>query len=386
MMDMDDALLQLDAQGLLRHRQIVSSAQGPYLTVDGQSYLSFCSNDYLGLANHDLIKASVASGLAQYGVGAAASAVISGHSSAHDALESMLADFVGMPRALYFSNGYMANIGILQALATSGDVVFSDRLNHACIIDGARLSRADFKVYPHADTAALAKLLARSTHPNKLVVTDAVFSMDGDIAPLRDILALCEAHDAWLVVDDAHGFGVLGKQGRGTLSHLGLVSDRLIYMGTLGKAAGVYGAFVAGAANVIEWIMQRARTYIYTTASPAILATALMTSVQLIEQEEWRRKQLQRLVARLKQQLDGLPWALLPSETAIQPLIVGDNATALRLMAGLRTQGIWVPAIRPPTVPAGTARLRMTLSALHEDAHIDQLSEALWQLASVSPE
>lgn len=384
MFDIDGALLQLQEQHLLRKRKIVSSAQGPSLVVDGQPCLSFCSNDYLGLANHPVLKEAAILGLEHYGVGAGASAVISGHSAAHEALEVMLANFVGMSRALYFSNGYMANIGIIPALVDSGDVVFSDRLNHACLIDGARLSRAEFKVYPHGDAERLATLLAKSTHPNKLVVTDAVFSMDGDIAPLADILALCERYDARLVVDDAHGFGVLGQQGRGTLSHLGITSDRLIYMGTLGKAAGVYGAFVAAHANMIEWLLQRARTYIYTTASPAFLATALMASIKVIEQEQWRRDQLQLLARRLKERLAGMPWQLLPSDTAIQPLIVGDNVTALRLMDGLRTQGIWVPAIRPPTVPKGTARLRISLSAAHTEAHIDQLSDALIHMACLS--
>jgi 8-amino-7-oxononanoate synthase len=382
MPDFHVELAQLQEQGLLRTRRIVQGPQDVYLHVDGHDYLSFCSNDYLGLANHPELIAAAHAGLEQFGVGAGASALISGHSSAHEALEDQLAAFVGMPRALYFSNGYMANLGIIPALIGAGDTVFSDRLNHACLIDGARLSRAEFKVYPHNDVATLERLLAKCSSPRKLVATDAVFSMDGDIAPLPELLALCERHDAWLVVDDAHGFGVLGPQGRGSLAHFHLSSPRLVYMGTLGKAAGVSGAFVAAAADVIEWLVQRARTYVFTTASPAMLATSLSASLHLIEKEEWRRDRLKQLAQSLATGLRGLPWQLLPSSTAIQPLIIGDNQTAVQLMEQLRARGIWVPAIRPPTVPKGTARLRITLSANHTEEHIAQLVHALHALAA----
>lgn len=375
--DFQDALALLQSQHMLRKRRIVSSPQGPFLQVDGKPCLSFCSNDYLGLANHPALIAAAQAGMAQFGVGASASALISGHSQAHEILEQELAAFTGMPRALYFSNGYMANLGAIAALVGSGDTVFSDRLNHASLIDGARLSRADFKVYPHSDTTTLARLLQKCKSPRKLVATDAVFSMDGDLAPLTELLALCERYDAWLLVDDAHGFGVLGPQGRGSLQHLSLRSERLIYMGTLGKAAGVTGAFVAASDNVIAWLLQRARTYMFTTSNPPLLATAVCASLKLIAAEQWRRSRLDELGDYLRGALSALPWQLTPSPSAIHPLIVGDNQTAQILMQLLREQAIWVPAICPPTVPQGTARLRISLSALHTKAHIDQLAQAL---------
>ena len=376
------ALAALDAQYLRRQRRLVDGPQGAIMEVDGKHYLAFCNNDYLGLANHPALIAAAQEGLTRYGLGAAASALISGHSSAHEALEQALAAFVGMDRALYFSNGYMANMGAISALVGVGDHLFSDRLNHASLIDGARLSRANLKVYPHADLSSLEHLLAKVTSGRKLVVTDAVFSMDGDIAPLPQLLALCEQYDAWLLVDDAHGFGVLGPQGRGSLQHFSLQSARLIYVGTLGKAAGAAGAFVAGPASLIEWLLQRARTYMFTTANPALLATALSASLRLIAGEDWRRQQLQLLGRHLHAALATLPWPLLPSETAIHPLMVGDNQTARTLAAQLREQGIWVPAICPPTVPAGTARLRISLSSLHTVAQIDQLAQALHTCAA----
>ena len=380
--DFQTALADLQAQHLLRQRRIVDGPQGPLLQVDGKSYLAFCSNDYLGLANHPALLAAAQAGMQQFGMGAAASALISGHSAAHEMLEQELAAFVEMPRALYFSNGYMANLGVIAALTGPGDTVFGDRLNHASLIDGARLSRADFKVYPHGDTATLARLLAKCHSRRKLVVTDAVFSMDGDIAPLAALLDLCERHDAWLLVDDAHGFGVLGTQGRGSLRHFSLRSERLIYMGTLGKAAGVAGAFVAASDNLIAWLLQRARTYMFTTGNPALLATAVSASLKLIAAEPWRRTRLQELGAYLHQALRGLPWPLAASITAIHPLLVGDNQTVQALAQLLRAQSVWVPAICPPTVPRGTARLRISLSALHTEAHIDQLAQALGAAAT----
>lgn len=376
-----DQLAALQEQKLLRTRRIVDGPQGPLLDVDGRQYLSFCSNDYLGLANHPALRAAAQAGLDQYGVGASASALISGHTSAVEELELALAEFVGMPRALHFSTGYMANMGTIPALVGPGDIVFSDRLNHACLIDGARLSGAQFRIYPHADMARLEQLLAKSDHRRKLIVTDAVFSMDGDIAPLPELLALCEKYDAWLLVDDAHGFGVLGPQGRGSLAHFGLQSQRILYMGTLGKAAGVAGAFVAGDALLIEWLLQRARTYVFTTASPPMLASALLAAVKLMQAEDWRQQHLRDLIARLRSGLASLPWPLLPSETPVQALIVENNQLALDLMAGLREQGIWVPAIRPPTVPKDTARLRISLSAAHGIEQIDKLVSALHVLA-----
>ena len=381
MPDLSPRLDELARAGLARRRRTVESADGPHLLVDGHRYLAFCSNDYLGLAHHPALIEAACRGAERYGVGAGASALISGHTEAHEALEARLARFVRLPRALHFGAGYLANLGLVAALAGRGGTVFSDELNHACLVDGARLSRAEVQVYPHLDVAALGRLLESCTTAEKLVATDAVFSMDGDLAPLPELLELCERHDAWLVVDDAHGFGVLGERGRGALSQFGIASPRIAYMGTLGKAAGVHGAFVAGDEALIEWLVQRARTYVFTTASPPLLACALMASLELIEQEESRRNHLRALVGRLRQRLEDLPWRLRASDTPIQPLIVGDNRAVLDLAEGLRSRGIWVPAIRPPTVPAGTARLRIALSAAHSVEHVDELAAALHELA-----
>ncbi len=376
-------LAELNTQKLLRKRRVVSGPQSTQLVVDGETYLSFCSNDYLGLANHPALTEALIRGANEYGVGAAASHLISGHMGPHQALEIALAQFVDLPRALYFSHGYAANTGVIPALTGRGDAIFSDALNHACIIDGARLSRAEVQVYRHADMAELARLLEASRVVRKLVVSDAVFSMDGDIAPVNDLVALCEGHDAWLLLDDAHGFGVLGAKGRGVLEHFDIHSPNVIYMGTLGKAAGVSGAFVAGQADVIEWLVQRARTYVFSTASPPALAVALQESLRIIEREYWRREQLQMLATRLRAGLANLPWKLLPSQTAIQPLIIGANDAALNLMAKLQEMHIWAPAIRPPTVPEGTARLRISLSAAHTIADIDRLIDALRTIAEL---
>jgi 8-amino-7-oxononanoate synthase len=375
-------LEQLQRDGLLRRRRVVDGQRGARLNVDGRSVLSFCSNDYLGLASHPDLVAAAQRALAESGVGAGASALISGHAAEHERLERCLADFVGLPRALCFSTGYMANLGIVAAIAGRGDTVFSDELNHASLVDAARLSRAEVEVYPHADLAGLAERLERCESPVKLVASDAVFSMDGRVAPVRELLDLCERHDAWLLLDDAHGFGVLGEGGRGALSHFGVHSPRVIYMATLGKAAGVFGAFAAGDATVIEWMVQRARSYVFTTGSPPALAAALVESVRLIGQDAWRRTRLREHVARLRAGLRGLPWTLAPSETPIQPLIVGSNRLAVELMDALLEAGLWVPAIRPPTVPEGTARLRISLSAAHESDDVDRLVEALRALAA----
>jgi 8-amino-7-oxononanoate synthase len=380
MSDLARRLSELDQQDLTRRRRLVDGAQGAHLTVDGRRYLAFCSNDYLGLASHPAVIEAAREGAQRYGVGAGASALISGHTSAHEALETALAQFVRMPRALYFSTGYMANLGVVPTLVGRGDAVFSDALNHACLIDATRLSRADVHVYPHLDFGALERVLGTTSAARKLVATDAVFSMDGDVAPLPQLMDLCERYDAWLLLDDAHGFGVLGPQGRGTAAHFGLRSPRLIYMGTLGKAAGVAGAFVAGEPELIEWLVQRSRTYIFTTGTPPLLATALAASLRLIESEEWRRERLRQLIGRLREGLADHPLRLLQSQTAIQPLIVGDNAGAVDLGERLLDAGIWVPAIRPPTVADGSARLRISLSAAHGVEHVDQLVDALHAL------
>ena len=347
------------------------------MVVDGREVVAFCSNDYLGLAADPRLTAAAREGAERYGVGAGASHLILGHNTAHHALEEALARFVNLPRALLFSTGYMANLGIVTALAGRDDAVFADKFNHASLNDAVLLSRAEFRRYPHNDLAALEKLLAVSKGRRKLVVTDAVFSMDGDIAAVPELLRLCERHDAWLVLDDAHGFGVLGAEGRGVLAHYGIASPRIIYMATLGKSAGVFGAFVAGEVDVIEMLLQRARTYIYTTATPPLLAHALLASLEIIANEEWRRTRLAQLAAQLKQGLVKLRWQLAPSDTAIQPLIVGANDGALRLSALLQERGVLVPAIRPPTVPQGTARLRISLSAAHESRDVALLVDAL---------
>lgn len=370
-------LAELESCGLTRTRRTLQGPQGPRVTVDGCVRVAFCSNDYLGLAAHPVIIEAVRRAALEYGVGAGASHHVLGHSEPHHQLEEALASHVRLPSALLFSTGYMANIGVVTALAGRADAVFGDRLNHASLNDAAILSRAAFRRYPHCDVAALERMLAATRSKRKLIVTDAVFSMDGDIAPVPDLIALAERHGAWLLLDDAHGFGVLGRGGRGVLAHFGVHSPRVIYIGTLGKAAGVFGAFVAGEREVVEFCLQRARSYIYTTATPPLLASAVLRSLELIEAEEWRRDHLAHLIAILRQELAGTMWRLLESRTAIQPLMVGDNAAAMSLARGLADQGLLVPAIRPPTVPVGTARLRISLSAAHSEDEVRRLAAAL---------
>jgi len=365
------------AEGLLRKRRVVDGKQQPALRADGESLLSFCSNDYLGLASHPALIAAVQQAAGEIGIGGGASHLITGHHRLHHELEEALAHFVGLPRAVCFSTGYMANLGTISALMGRGDAIFADRLNHASLNDAAVLSRADLHRYPHNDMAALEKQLAQSAAKRKLVVADAVFSMDGDIAPVPQLLELCERHDAWLMLDDAHGFGVLGANGSGTLEYFGVHSPRIIYMATLGKAAGVSGAFVAGEPDLVEYLVQRARTYIYTTSMPPILAAALLAALPLIAGGSARREQLQMLIAALRANLKTRSWRLDVSEMPIQPLMIGSNEEALRVSERLRENGILVPAIRPPTVPQGTARLRISLSAAHTLDDVMRLVEAL---------
>ena len=379
---LDVKLAALDRDHLRRRRRIVDSPCGTHIQVDGKELLAFCSNDYLGLANHPEIVAAMIEGAQRWGAGSGAAHAVSGHLRPHQQLEEALSEFVGMPRALLFSTGYMANLGVAPALVGRGDAIFADRLNHASLIDAAIASGADHKRYAHKDMAALRQLLERSEANHKLILTDAVFSMDGDIAPLTELLALAEEFDAWLVIDDAHGFGVLGCNGSGSLSQFEIkASPRIVYMGTLGKAAGVAGAFVAGAANVIDWLQQRSRTAIFTTAHPPAVSCAVIKSLELIVAGDARRQQLQALVSRLRTTLAPLAqqrgWQLAESQTPIQPLIVGSNESALDLSAALEAAGIWVPAIRPPTVPQGSARLRICLSAAHTEADVDALIAAL---------
>jgi 8-amino-7-oxononanoate synthase len=372
------------AAGLERSRRVVGSPQGARLIVDGRELVAFASNDYLGLANHPSLIAAAREAMQRWGMGAGASHLVAGHFDPHAALEVELAAFVrpcAGARALNFSSGYLANLAILTALAARGTAIFADRLNHACLNDGALLSRAEFIRYAHCDVTALRARLAASSAPRKLIATDAVFSMDGDLAPLPALLELADEFDAWLVVDDAHGFGVLGD-GRGSLAEFGLAADRIVLMGTLGKAAGVAGAFVAAHPAVIETLVQTARSYIYTTAAPPLLAAALRASLAIIRDDEPRRIHLAALVRRFRERMAGLPFALADSRTAIQPLVVGANAAAVGLSEALLRRGFWVPAIRPPTVPQGTARLRVSLTAAHTTADIDALAEALGALAA----
>ena len=391
------------AQDLTRVLRVAESAAAPTQMVraaDGtaRELLMFCSNDYLGLAAHPALADALAEGAKLYGAGSGASHLISGHSRAHADLEQRLGAWMApeIPdaQALFFCTGYMANLAVLTALGDADAVIFSEAMNHASLIDGARLAKAAVQRYAHGDVAQLDGLLAGCNAPIKLIVTDAVFSMDGDLAPLDQLLALAEKHDGWLVVDDAHGFGVLGPQGRGSLAHFGLRSERLIAIGTLGKAAGVAGAFVAAHPTVIQYLIQAARPYIFTTAAPPAVAHALLASLVLMQSAdgEARRGHLIALQARLREGLAAvladypqLGWSLPRSVTPIQPLIVGENITALRLAARLEQQaGLRVPAIRPPTVPAGTARLRITLSATHTAAHVDRLIAAIASAASAS--
>lgn len=375
--ELEAELRELETQGLLRSRRVLQSAQGAHVKVDGRDYLAFCSNDYLGLAAHPQLIDAACSGAAQYGVGAGASHLIVGHSAAHHQLEQALAQFLELPQALLFSTGYMANLGIVSALLGRNDVVLADKLNHASLNDAALLARAQFVRYNHCDLAHLEQALSKAQGGRKLVVTDAVFSMDGDIAPVPQLLALCERYDATLLLDDAHGFGVLGEHGRGVLEHFNVQSSRIIYMATLGKAAGVFGAFVAGSEVLIQTLIQRARTYIYTTALPPLLATAVLAGLKLLRQEDWRRTHLRALIASFKQHLATQRWHLLPSDTPIQALIIGSNQEALAVAEALRGAGILVPAIRPPTVPKGQARLRISLSAAHTQEDVRRLCDTL---------
>lgn len=383
--ELADELQAIAATGLTRRRRVLETPCGRNATVDGKKVLNFAANDYLGLAGNAEIAGALADGAVQWGAGSGASHLVSGHLVPHEVLESEIAAFTGFARALTFSTGYLANLAVTPTLAGRGDAVFADKLNHASLIDAMQLAKAngaDVQRYPHNDVAALEKLLAASTAGRKIIVTDAVFSMDGDLAPLPLLFALAERYDAWLVIDDAHGFGVLGPQGRGSLAHFNLpASPRILLMGTLGKAAGVGGAFVAGSATAIDYLLQKGRAYIFTTAAPPAIACALSKSLQLIAGGDTLRANLMARIAQLRDGLAGLPYSLLPSPTAIQPLIVGANEAAIALSTALWERGLWVPAIRPPTVPKGTARLRISVSAAHTAADIDTLISALKESA-----
>ena len=364
-------------QNLYRRRLTLHSAQGPLVQLGDRQYLNFCSNDYLGLASHPRVVAAFQAAAASYGVGSGASHLVCGHSALHHQLEEALAEFTGRPRALLFSSGYLANVGILTSLLQRGDHVLEDRLNHASLLDGGLHSGARFQRFAHCDVAALERKLARADGI-RLVVTDGVFSMDGDTAPLGELAAACGRHDAWLMVDDAHGFGVLGERGAGSTEAAGLDASAVpVLMATLGKALGTAGAFVAGSELLIEALIQQARTYIYTTALPPAVAGASLESLRVLQEEAWRREHLARLISRFRRGAGELGLPLLASNSAIQPLPVGDAAAALALSERLQQRGLLISAIRPPTVPAGTSRLRITLSAAHTDAQLDQLLEQL---------
>ncbi len=373
------------AAGLTRRRRVLASPCGRVAAVDGQEKLNFASNDYLGLAGNRDIAQAVADGALAWGAGSGAAHLVSGHLAPHEAIEAELAAFTGFERALTFSTGYLANLAVTPTFAGRGDAVFADKLNHASLIDAMQLAKAngaDVQRYPHGDVAALERLLAASTAKTKLIVTDSVFSMDGDLAPLPLLFLLAERYDAWLVVDDAHGFGVLGPHGEGALAHFNLpAAKRILLMGTLGKAAGVGGAFVAGSALAVEYLLQKGRSYIFTTAAPPAIACGLVKSLELIRGGDALRANLFARIGQLRDGLAGLRWPLLPSATAIQPLIVGDNDAAVALARVLWERGLWVPAIRPPTVPKGTARLRISVSAAHTADDIDRLIATLKELA-----
>ena len=370
------------AAGLYRQCLTLESGQGPLVRLDGREYLNFCSNDYLGLASHPKVIESLRAAASTWGVGSGASHLVCGHSGPHRALEEALAEFTGRPRALLFSSGYAANTGILQALLQTGDTVLQDRLNHASLLDGGLHSGARLRRFAHNDCADLERKLAQATGPT-LVAVDGVFSMDGDSAPLAAIAGLCQQHQAWLMVDDAHGFGVTGANGAGSVEAAGLDTVAVpVLMATLGKALGTSGAFVAGSELLIEALIQSTRNYIYTTAMPPALAAASLTALGLLREEAWRREQLAALVTAFRQGAGELGLPLMAANSAIQPLLVGDAARAIELSRPLRDRGILISAIRPPTVPAGTSRLRITLSAAHSGAQVERL---LATLAEVWP-
>jgi len=381
------ALEERRSQSLYRSRRISAGPQGATVNVDGCELANFCSNDYLGLANHPEVMSAFKQGAEKYGVGSGASHLINGHSSAHHALEEELADFVGRPRALLFSTGYMANLGVLSALVGAGDVVMQDRLNHASLIDAGLLSGARCQRYFHADLESLQKYCSKfeGKYGRRLIVTDGVFSMDGDLAPLPELASIAQQQDAWLMVDDAHGLGVLGDSGRGTVNHFHLNNEQVpILMGTLGKAFGTFGAFVAGSEALIETLIQQARSYIYTTALPPAVAVATSASLRLLQSEDWRRDKLNDLVKRFRAGASELGLKLMESSTPVQPVLLGSVKTTLAVSEALYQQGLFVSAIRPPTVPEGSARLRITFSATNTEEQVDQLLSALDSMPEIT--
>lgn len=377
---------QREHAGLRRRLQVIERVDGPWIERDGRRLLSFCSNDYLGLAQHPALVAALKRAADEDGVGSGSAHLIAGHRRAHDALEEALAEWTGRERALLFSTGYMANLGVMQALLERDDLCVQDKLNHACLLDGAQLAGAALKRYPHGDVEAAARQLAQRGDAPALLATDGVFSMDGDIAPLLELAALCRREGATFMVDDAHGLGVLGTLGEGSVLDAGLDQDDApVLMATLGKAVGCSGAFVAGSASLIDGLLQFARTYIYTTAMPPALAAATLAAVRLAQSESWRREKLRTLIARFRKNAQQLDLPLMPSSTAIQPLLLGDAPSATAAAHALEQEGFLVTAIRLPTVPQGKARLRITLSAAHEESDVDRLLEALSRALRAQP-
>jgi 8-amino-7-oxononanoate synthase len=372
-----EGLAGLERQGLLRTRRTLQGAQAADVAVGSTPLANFSSNDYLGLANDARLREAAHRAIDAFGVGSGASPLVSGHSRLHDEAEQRFARFCGLPRALLFGSGYAANLGILASLGGSDAEIFSDELNHACLIDGARLSRAKVTRYSHLDIDELARAMGRSHATTRIVATDAVFSMDGDIAPVPRLVDLCERHDAWLVLDDAHGIGVTGNCGRGTLDHFKVSSPRVVYMATLGKALGGYGAFVAGPVALVEWVMQRARTYIFSTALPPMAAAVAIRALELLEEDPSLVARLHERISQFRRRCAELGIPVRDSSTAIHPIILRDAATAVAVSKALAERGLWVPAIRPPSVPEGTSRLRISLSAAHGARQVDALTSAL---------
>lgn len=372
------ALDERKSNHLYRQRRILESAQGAEVIVDGKPYLNFCSNDYLGLANHPDVIAAFTSSANDFGVGSGASHLVCGHSSLHHQLEEELADFVGRDRAVLFSTGYMANLGVVNALMGKQDAVFEDKLNHASLLDAGLLSGARFQRFLHNDLDNLESRLKKSTDNKKLIVVDSVFSMDGDLAPLDNLAALAKKYNAGLMADDAHGFGVLGNAGAGCADHFNLDQQQLpVLMGTLGKGLGSFGAFVAGSEDLAETLIQFSRSYIYTTALPPAVAAASLASLKIVREDADRRQHLYSLITRFRQGAEQLGLELMPSITAIQPLMIGSNEKAIAISDALLEKGFLISAIRPPTVPANSARLRITLSAAHSEDQVDSLLKAL---------
>ena len=376
---LEQRLIQRRHSNLFRQRKSIDARQGVKVTTQNQSLINFSSNDYLGLSNHPQIISAFKKATDKFGVGSSASPMMGGRSHLHHELEQKLAEKTGQKAALTFSCGYMANLALVTTLVSRADGVFLDRLAHASLIDAARLSMAKLHRYKHADPDSLDQMLKKSTTKKKLVLTDTVFSMDGDTIPLNTLIATCNKNQAKLAVDDAHGFGVLGETGGGLLEQY-KVTEKPIVVATFGKALGTAGAFIAGDKTIIESLIQFGRSYIYSTAQPPALVSATLVALTIIEKESWRREKLTQLIKHFRRGCSDLGLALLPSETAIQPLIIGDSEDALHMSQQLKKHGFLITAIRPPTVPKGSARLRISLSAAHTENQIDSLLEALSHL------